>query len=382
MRRARLPLGTLLRAPAFWDTRGPLSDAVLPLSAAYAAASRLHEALSGTPARARAPVVCVGSALVGGACKTPTVLAIAERLAARRPALRVHVLTRGYGGTERGPLRVRPAEHGACAVGDEALLLAAAAPTWVGAARHEAATAACAAGAQLLLMDDGLQHHGLQRDLSLLCLDEAYLLGNGRVLPAGPLREPFGRALARSDAVVCVRQPAGGGARTDAELRAALRLPPATPLLRAALEPDKAAAAALAGERVVAFSGTARPERFFDTLRGLGCVMARAPTPLPDHAPLGAELLARLRGQAAEEGALLATTCKDAARLPAAERAVVHTLPVRLRWLGGAAAILDALIDAALEAGRAAAGENPHEAPPRPYPKPYRRVSIERRLRL
>lgn len=334
-----------------WDTTNRLSDAALPLAAAYAGVTYLREALAAVPFRADAPVVCVGSALVGGACKTPLALSILSRISQWRRAPIVHALGSGYGGSERGPLRVRLGEHTAAAVGDEALLLARAAPTWVGAQRRASAAAACADGAELLLMDDGLQHTGLGRDLSLLCLDESYLLGNGRVLPAGPLREPFGRTLGRSDAVVTVSPPparsvgtAAARGASDAALRLQLGLPSHLPLLRASLEPEAAAADAIAGRRVLAFSGTARPRRFFDTLRGLGCTFAAPPRPLPDHAPLGAALLHELRAEADAADAVLVTTSKDAARLPAEQLTGVRVLPVRLSWREGDGEALDRML--------------------------------------
>eukprot|EP00966_Prymnesium_polylepis_P242038 5597658-Prymnesium_polylepis.1 len=178
-------------SPAFWDTRGLRSTALLPLSALYASGVWMAEIVAGAPRRAPVPVVCAGTALVGGASKTPVALALAERLALRRPDIRVHFLTRGYGGSALGPLRVEPTRHTAHTVGDESLLLAAARPTWVAARRIDGALAASEAGADVVVMDDGLQHHAIHRDVSLLCLDAGYKLGNGRLLPAGPLRESF-----------------------------------------------------------------------------------------------------------------------------------------------------------------------------------------------
>ncbi len=319
-----------------WDRRGGLSDAAQPLAAIYSALTWLKASLAPEPFRAPAPVICVGSVLVGGSCKTPVALDLAERLGAHRQGMRVHILTRGYGGAEIGPLRVRPGEHAARDVGDEALLHACVAPTWVGARRSDSAAAACAAGAELLIMDDGLQHDSLHIDAGLLCLDASYLLGNGRVLPAGPLREPFHRTLARSAAVIAVTTdtPAEGGGcdEDDSALRARLELPPGLPLLRATLEPEPSSADAIRGKRVLPFSGTARPERFFRTLRSLGCSIGSEACALPDHAPLPDDLLERLRARAEAEGALLATTSKDAARLLPAQREGIHVLRVRLRW--------------------------------------------------
>ena len=361
------PLGTLFRQPAFWDERNVLSDACLPLSAMYAAVTRLHELSAAASFRAPVPVVCVGSSLVGGTGKTPVTLAIAERLRARRPGLSVHALSRGYGGASNaGALRLNPREHTSEYVGDEPLLLAELSPTWIGARRCDTAKAACAQGADLLLMDDGLQHTTLHRDISLLCLDARYLVGNGRVVPSGPLREPIARTAARSDAVLLVEPAAvaaagrkstadeieddssGAAAEADERLRETLALPASMVILRSALEPSPTVAAALAGRRVLAFSGTARPQRFFDTLRALGCEFPSHPLSLADHAPLSAALLEKLREQAASHGAQLVTTSKDAARLAPSQLEGVSVLPVALRLRAGSAEWLDRAIDEAL----------------------------------
>ena len=169
------------------------------------------------------------------------------------------------------------------------------------------------------------------------------------MLPSGPLREPFGRTLGRAHALVAVAPFADGAGAplgappSEAALRGALALPPHVPLLRAALRPAEAARAALAGRRVVAFAGTARPRRFFATLEALGCQLPHV-CALPDHAPLPPALLTRLRAAAERAGAVLATTEKDAARLPAAERDGVAVLPLELRWADDADDALEALL--------------------------------------
>ena len=353
------PIGTVLRAPAFWDERHWLSDAALPLAAVYAAGLRLRNAASSPPVQARAPVVCVGSPLVGGAGKTPAALAILLRLKARRPQLRAHALARGYGGSATSPMRVDPDKHCADVVGDEPLLLATLAPTWVGARRCESAALACAAGAELLLMDDGLQHHSLQRDLSFMCVDTTYVVGNGRLLPAGPLREPLSQTVGQCGGVIAITPPFAGHHAPDTahRLRDALELPPSLPVIEARMEVEADAAATLAGRCVLPFSGTARPGRFFDTLLGMGCRFPCAPVQLPDHARLEPSLLAELRERAARHGARLVTTSKDAVRIRASERGGIGVLPVALKWAEGAEDVVDDLIDQAIARHKARAAQ-------------------------
>ena len=313
----------MTRPPAFWDDPGsPLGRLLAPLSWLWRLGAALRR-LSARPRRVGAPVICVGGLTVGGAGKTPAVVALLQALG--EMDARPHALSRGYGGRLRGPHRVDPARDAAADVGDEPLLLAAWAPAWVARDRAAGAAAAVAAGADVVVMDDGHQNPTLARDLSLVVVDAAAGFGNGRVMPAGPLREPVAAGLARADAVVAI----GQDAEIDA-LRARWPALDALPLLRARLEP-LATGLPLEGAAVSAFAGIARPEKFFATLRRLGARLVAAHA-LPDHAPLAPALLRRLVAEARAADAMLVTTEKDAVRLPAAFRREVMALPVRLRF--------------------------------------------------
>ena len=293
-----------------------LAPVLVPLAAAVAAVTARRVVRPGW--HAPVPVLCVGNATVGGAGKTTVALDLAARL--RDADCVPHVLLRGYGGAARGVRRVAP-DDPAALVGDEALLLAAVAPTWVGADRAAAARAACAAGAGVLVMDDGLQNPGLHKDVSLLVIDGGFGFGNGRVLPAGPLREPAAAAAARCTAAVLIGQ----------DLHAAsAALPPALPVLRARLEPGPEAAD-LRGRRVFAFAGIARPEKFFASLQEVGAVLVGSES-FPDHHTFAPRALSRLLARAARLGAMPVTTAKDAVRLPPEVRGAVHVLGVRLAW--------------------------------------------------
>ncbi|HET6522379.1 MAG TPA: tetraacyldisaccharide 4'-kinase [Geminicoccaceae bacterium] len=317
-----------MRAPEFWTRDGPLPRLLGPLGAAYGLAGRVRAALA-TPRRAPVPVVCVGNLTVGGTGKTPLALALAGHLAAtgRRP----HLLTRGYGGRLRGPLRVDPTRHDAAAVGDEALLLAGAAPTWLARDRAAGALAAAAAGAGVVVMDDGYQNPTLAKDLALVVVDGATGFGNGRLLPAGPLREPVAEGLRRASALVVVGPDRAGVARLA---------PPGLPILEAEIRPA-ADAPDLSGRRVLAFAGIGRPDKLFDLLRAEGAELVAARAFADHHAYRRPEVEALL-AEAARLGALPVTTAKDAVRLPADLRRHVAVLPVALA-LGDPAA-LDALL--------------------------------------
>ncbi|PPQ27432.1 tetraacyldisaccharide 4'-kinase [Rhodopila globiformis] len=303
-------------APAFWSRDGLLARLLSPLSSVGAAMTARRVARPGW--QAPVPVICCGNVTVGGAGKTTLVLDLARRLADRGHT--VHVLLRGYGGDSRGVHRVA-ADDPAARVGDEALLLAAAAPTWIGADRAASAREAVAAGAQVLLMDDGLQNPTLAKTFSILVIDGRTGFGNGRVLPAGPLREPIAAAAARCQAVVLIGADATG---------ALARLPPHLPVLRADLRQDTAIGV-LAGQRVLAFAGIAIPDKFFAPLRQAGAVVTAA-RPFPDHHPYTAGDLAALERAAAALDARLVTTPKDAVRLPPEFRARVTVICVGLVW--------------------------------------------------
>jgi tetraacyldisaccharide 4'-kinase len=326
-----------MRAPRFWgnppERPGVLARLLAPLAWIWTALTR-RRLRRGPGARVGVPVICVGNLTAGGAGKTPTVAALVQRLAARGVA--AHVVSRGHGGRLEGPVRVEPARHRAVEVGDEPLLLAAFAPVWIGRDRAAAARAATAAGAGAIVMDDGLQNPGLAKDLSIVVVDAGYGFGNGRVIPAGPLREPVTDGLARADLVLAIGPEA-------ARARFAGRWPQAQPLAEGALGP-LATGMDWRGLSVVAFAGIGRPEKFFATLAAEGAEVVAAHG-FPDHARFEPRILARLEAEAKAAGAQLVTTEKDAVRLPPGFRPKVLVLPVRLEladW-GSVDAALDRL---------------------------------------
>jgi len=307
-----------MRAPEFWQRRSLVSTMLAPVGWAFAAGGCWCRARVRS-VRVGVPVVCVGNAVAGGAGKTPTVLALAALLADLEP----HALTRGYRGRLTGPVRVEPGWHRADDVGDEPLLLARALPTWVARDRLAGAKAAAGAGAGLILMDDGFQNPHLAKDVSLLVVDGRQGFGNGRCIPAGPLREPSARTLARADAVVLVGEEPIGAA-LEAELASV-----EYPIFRAWVAPAAGAAARFAGRRWVAFAGIALPEKFFRSLTTAGAELVGMHAFADHHAFTAAEL-AGLAEQAAAAGASLATTEKDWVRLPPEWQPRVAALPVAM----------------------------------------------------
>jgi tetraacyldisaccharide 4'-kinase len=285
-----------MKSPAFWYQDTVLSRLLSPLSALYGhAATWRHDS---HPYRAPVAVICVGNATVGGAGKTPVALALGKLALAQ--GTDIHFLSKGYGGRVKGPLRVDPSIHVAAEVGDEPLILATVAPTWIARDRAAGARAAVAAGARLIVMDDGLQNPHLVQDMSLLVVDAAYGFGNGKTIPAGPLREPVEGAVKRCHAIILV------GEETPAIL------PDILPVIRCRLMPRPHS---LEGKRVVAFAGIGRPVKFRKTLEIEGVTIV-AWHEFADHHPYDRTEIVKLRSEAAKLDAILVTTEKDFQRLP------------------------------------------------------------------
>ncbi|MCB1437568.1 MAG: tetraacyldisaccharide 4'-kinase [Rhodobiaceae bacterium] len=321
-----------MRAPRFWQSGGASWPCLLlaPVGALYDAVTRWRFARVAS-VKAPIPVICVGNLTAGGSGKTPAALAIAAMLRAKgyRPAF----LSRGYGGSEAGPLLVDPSCHSAAKVGDEPLLLAANGPAIVSRDRVAGLGEALRIGADAVVMDDGLQNPSLAKTVGLAIVDGEAGIGNGRVIPAGPLRARLDFQFSLADAVIVV---GSGEAGEDVAARARAR---GIPVFAARL--DGAADHGLAGRKLVAFAGIGRPEKFFASLAATGAeVVARRS--FGDHHVYSERDCAGLLALARQTGAELMTTTKDLARLGAgtapSQRAVADktkTLPVELRFKDG-----------------------------------------------
>lgn len=327
-----------MQAPAFWfrppGQPGLRARALAPLGALYAAATARRVAKP-SAYQASVPVICIGNINVGGTGKTPTAIALASRLIGW--GLSVHIVTRGYGGRLTGPVQVIERQHTAADVGDEPLLLAAFAPTWMARDRAHGVQAAQEAGAEVILLDDGFQNPSVAKDLSIVVVDAARGFGNGRVLPAGPLREPVGSGLKRADIVLSIGPDAAQQQFTGLWGTALGTLPQLSGML-------KPLDMGLPWQNlpVLAFAGIGNPEKFFATLRAEGANVVRGEA-LEDHQPLTQALMQRLEAEAKSLNAQLVTTEKDAVRLPDSFRAKVLTMPVRLELNDWTA--LDAALD-------------------------------------
>ena len=312
-----------MREPGFWWRPGR-GGWLSPFAALYGAAAWLRMRSAGQ--KVGVPVICLGNLTVGGAGKTPAALAVAHLLLAAHE--RPFFLTRGYGGRSRGPIRVNRALHDAGDVGDEPLMLARLAPTIVARNRVAGAKFARSAGASVIVMDDGFQNRALAKDLAILVVDGRRGIGNGRIIPAGPLRAPLNSQIAQAQAILIVGLP------ERAEAVAATARHHGIAVFHGRLEPDRNSITALGARKVLAFAGIGNPEKFFATLSEAGITVAERSS-FPDHHRFTAQEAESLLARARDANLMLVTTEKDHVRLsghPALEAlaARTSTLPVRL----------------------------------------------------
>ena len=308
----------MIRTPDHWNHRGPLAAGLLPLTLAWRAAGMLRR-LSARAYRPPLPVICVGNLTAGGTGKTPLVGWLADRLAAsgQKPA----ILTMGYGGSETGPLWVDPETHDAAACGDEPLMLADGRDVMVARDRAAGARAIVAGGRHdIIIMDDGMQNPTLARDVTIGVFDGTAGIGNGWVIPAGPLRLPFDAGITEIDLAVI---------NGEDETGLAARIGPSVDTFTAALRPQASIIESLEDAPLLAFAGIGRPARFFRTLETLGGNVVKTLS-FADHHPYSQQDLTQLQEDAQRHGAEMITTQKDWMRLPSDWRNRVAMLPVTM----------------------------------------------------
>jgi tetraacyldisaccharide 4'-kinase len=294
-----------MREPAFWHRPSSWKSHLLrPLAALYGAVAARRLQREGFDAGI--PVLCVGNYHMGGAGKTPTVLALADML--RELGETPVVLSRGYGGKLRGPVLVDPAGHNAADIGDEPLMMASHLPVVVARDRIDGVALARSRRASVILMDDGFQNPAIAKDASLIVIDGIRGVGNGKVFPAGPLRAPLPPQLARTDALVVVGE---GAASKSIAASIAARGGQVFP---AHLKPDAQSLSRLAGKRALAFAGIGDPQRFFRTLRANGIEVTQQRA-FADHHPFSPSEIETLLADAKRDALVLVTTEKDLARL-------------------------------------------------------------------
>ncbi len=304
----------MIREPWFWRDESlaakAIAAALSPLGFCYDRASKLRRRMS-APRRAPAAIVCIGNVTVGGVGKTPFAIMLAQML--QQAGYKVHFLSRGHGGSLTDPTQVDPRKHTPADVGDEPLLLASHAPTWISRNKRAGATAA-SASADIVIMDDGFQNPTVEKDVSILLSAPGHMRHDLKIFPAGPLRERFKDAQKRADAVVEICRE-HQHAPSRAEFHHVAWLEPAN------VQTDGP---------VFAFCGIGDPARFFDMLAAMGLKLA-GQAAFPDHHPYSTKEIGALKRRAEKLGATLITTEKDWVRIDNDQREGVKFLPVRMR---------------------------------------------------
>ncbi len=300
-----------LKTPKFWQTKGLAARLLWPVSQIYGLCHKIKASLV-KPYKSALPVLCVGGAIAGGSGKTPTVHAIIDLIRNEGPFESPVILTRGYGGVLEGPTLVVPEKHSAKDVGDEALLHAAKAPTIVSRDRAAGARLAELMGADVIIMDDGLQNSSLEKTMSVLAMDTSIGIGNGYMIPAGPLREPLADALQKSTAIIHTNGTAS--LATD------------KPVLRTTF---KVTSSHDMTKKWIAFAGIGYPEKFRQTLQDNGFELAVFKS-FPDHHAYTARDLDSL--PKTSDVLSYITTAKDWVRLPPSWQDSVEVLDVALSF--------------------------------------------------
>ena len=326
----------MMIAPKFWTEKGLISSALLPLSALWMLAGRLRTAFS-RPESADLPVICIGNISVGGTGKTP-VTAMLCRIA-KEQGHQPCILMRGYKGRQTGPVFAEPSVHTSADIGDEAVMLALTNDVCVSADRIRGARFIAAQNKfDLIIMDDGMQNPWLRKDITITVFDGQSGLGNQRILPAGPLREPVSDGLNKADAVIL-------NGKDETGLKELI--PQQMQVFEGQLHPDQKIARTLKGKRLIGFAGIGRPQRFFTTLKQTGAELVRELS-FADHHSYSEADLSRLYQEALHAGAELVTTHKDWVRLPPEWRARILALPVSFRLSRADKAKLVTLLSTAL----------------------------------
>ncbi len=313
-----------MKTPFFWyQPYGFLSALLWPLGWIYGKGGKILRTLR-KQTRFPVPLLSVGNIVCGGAGKTPTAIALAHLL--QRRGVNVHFVTRGYGGLKKGPLKVDLSSHTSSDVGDEPLLLAKHAPTWVAKERSHGVQKAIEKGAHLIILDDGHQTTRLYKDLSFVVVDFLQGFGNGCVMPAGPLRESLAEGLERAEALIGIGEgeiypkiPGFSNVRgiSSSQIFFKARSLP-SPL-------------ALPSNRVVAFCGIGFPQKFYKTLRDLEVDIVAA-VDFPDHYRYKEEDLIQLHKLTKDHQAVLVTTRKDFVKIPPSWQGHLHVLDINIQF--------------------------------------------------
>ena len=305
-----------MQAPKFWEEESIQSLVLMPVSYLYEFLYKLRNKLTKT-IKLKIPIICIGNITVGGAGKTPTAIAVAEYLISK--GLTPHFLSRGYGRKLKGTLKVND-EHTALMVGDEPILLSKVAPTWVCSNKLDGAEEAQKNGAEVIIMDDGFQNPSIHKDLSILVIDEGFGIGNGKIIPAGPLRERAPEAFNKADGVIIIKT--ADGKKKDFKKYFD------KPTIHANLVPAEDSSM-FSGSKVVAFCGIGRPKKFYSTVESIGAKIITKHD-FSDHHTFTPDELMKIIEESSSLDAIPITTEKDWIRLPQEAKKMISYIKVNL----------------------------------------------------
>lgn len=309
-----------LRSPKFWnDSNNEISRFLKPLSKLYYIISKV-KLNSVVPEKAGVPVICIGNIVLGGSGKTPTVELICNIL--KNDDFIPQILTTGYGGYLKNVVRVDPTLHSYLQVGDEALLSAEVAPTWIGKNRLNSSKAAILAGANVLVMDDGFQNNSIEKDIKILVVDSGQQFGNNCLFPAGPLREPIKFGINKSDVILLIGEQ-------NPELEEKIHtIAKDKPIFRAKM--NAVEFPEIENNKIVGFCGLGYPLKFKKTLIECGYEIIDFIS-FSDHHPYTITEIQKLISGAKSVGATLVTTMKDFVKIPEVFKNEIKVVKIKLK---------------------------------------------------
>ncbi|MBP1532184.1 MAG: tetraacyldisaccharide 4'-kinase [Alphaproteobacteria bacterium] len=302
-----------MKTPKYWQSNSLISKILYPLGYIYGKLTQLRLRLK-TPQKVEAKVICVGNITAGGTGKTPVSISIARLL--ETEMYHPFFVTRGYGGKLQN-IMVNNKKHSAKEVGDEPLLLSKQAPVIVNANRYEGAKLAEKEGADVIIMDDGFQNPGLHKDISFLVFDGHYGIGNGKIIPAGPLRETFEDGVKRADALIIM-----GKDKHNLAQRSKL------PVFFGHTEP---AQTTMNSNNILAFAGIGHPQKFYHTLSSQGYNVVET-IDFPDHHFYSKADLENIMAKAKKLNADIYTTSKDFVKIPPQFHKDINVLEIAVVW--------------------------------------------------
>ena len=309
-----------IKTPHFWTELSWQSVILFPVSYIWRFGHYAQQKILNTK-ETEIPVICVGNLTVGGSGKTPVVITLCRFLSGIGKS--TSILTRGFGGKEKGPIFVSTNLHQSLDVGDEPLMMAHSLDVCVSRNRPLGANHILDKKKyDCIVMDDGLQNPTLKKDLNIAVFDGKFGIGNGFLLPAGPMRQKLEVGIQNIDLVIFNGKDETGLGQ---------KIPPHIPIFTGELQPDEEIVEKMKNRRVYGFAGIGNPSRFFKTLNDIGADLV-GEAHFADHHPYTDADLTQLYEEAMQSGAELVTTQKDWMRLPSDWRDRVLTVPVRIHF--------------------------------------------------